>query len=295
MVIYNSSVLSVSNIINTGEEEEVHLDIHEEISAIDIASALVMLKKQHRLSTKCIGDIIRLLRTFRVRNTPSSWYNVKTLLSESKPTSINHFICPTCSQTTTSEQKCTSCSTIHHSRLLSFRSFSVAEQIQSILSNNQDADLLYDAKSTALCDIRDGAIFRSLRKKNSDRVLTLTLNIDGVQPSRNSQSSIWPVLLVVNELPPERRFALENIILGGVWCAKTKPSRENVRLLLRPLIDELLELEKGYYFVFSGGIYYLVNVYLIGACCDKPAQALAQCISEPIAAFGCGRCEVEGK
>ena len=170
----------------------------------------------------------------------------------------------------------------------------MAEQIESILLNNDDLDLLYDNKSTALKDIRDGYLFRSIRRTNANRILTLTLNIDGVQPSRNAQSTIWPILLVINELPPHRRFALENIILGGVWSAKSKPSREDVKSLLRPLIDELLELEKGHYFIFSDGYCYPINVYLIAACCDKPAQALIQCIPEPIAAFGCGKCEVQG-
>jgi hypothetical protein len=101
--------------------------------------------------------------------------------------------------------------------------------------------------------------------------------------------------MVINELPPQKRFALENIVLAGVWSAKSKPSRDSVKLFLQPLIDELLDLEKGYPFASADGNYYPINVYLIAACCDKPAQALVQCISEPIAAFDCGQCEVEGE
>jgi hypothetical protein len=64
---------------------------------------------------------------------------------------------------------------------------------------------------------------------------------------------------------------------------------------LQPSIDELLDREKGYLFASADGNYYPIHVYLIAACCDKPAQALVQCIPEPIAAFGCGYCEVEGE
>ena len=60
------------------------------------------------------------------------------------------------------------------------------------------------------------------------------------------------------------------------------------------MIGELAELERGYQFRLPNGYIHMVQVYLIGACCNKPAQALLQCISEPAAAFGCGRCEVEG-
>ena len=36
--------------------------------------------------------------------------------------------------------------------------------------------------------------------------VSLTLNTDGVSLFRSSKSSIWPVWLVVNELPPEQRY-----------------------------------------------------------------------------------------
>ena len=277
------------------DESEVHVEIRDEISAKDLAVALALLKKQHRLSTKCMDDIIALLKVLRVSNTPSSWHKVKRLLSEAKPTSIIHFVCPVCTETTDNEKQCTNCSSTHTRKLSSFRSFSITEQIENIIINNDAIDLLYDSKSTALRDLRDGAVFRSLREKSTDRILTLTLNIDGIQPSRNTQSTIWPILMVINELPPQRRFALENIVLAGVWSAKSKPSRDSVKLFLQPLIDELLDLEKGYVFASADGNYYAVHVYLIAACCDKPAQALVQCIPEPIASFGCGQCEVEGE
>ncbi|CAF5185818.1 unnamed protein product, partial [Rotaria magnacalcarata] len=67
-------------------------------------------------------------------------------------------------------------------------------------------------------------------------------------------------------------------------------------LFLRPLIDELLNLERGEHFDFhdQDNNAITARVFLIGACCDKPAQALLQFLPEPTAAFGCGRCEVKG-
>ncbi|CAF4735861.1 unnamed protein product, partial [Rotaria magnacalcarata] len=67
-------------------------------------------------------------------------------------------------------------------------------------------------------------------------------------------------------------------------------------LFLRPLIDELLNLERGEHFDFhdQDNNAITARVFLIGACCDKPAQAFLQFLPEPTAAFGCGRCEVKG-
>ena len=65
-------------------------------------------------------------------------------------------------------------------------------------------------------DIRDGAICRSIRTNNDERILTLTITVDEVQPSKNSQATIWSILLVINEIPPELRYKIENVIIGGV-------------------------------------------------------------------------------
>ena len=144
-------------------------------------------------------------------------------------------------------------------------------------------------------DMRDGSFFGSIRAQNPKAILTLTMNIDGVQMSKGTQSSMWPILLVVNELAPTVRFDIENVILAGVWPGPSKPTRDQIKLLYRPLIDELLRLERGHSFTLSEDRDEVIQVYMIAACCDKPAQAIVQCISEPIAAYGCGRCEIEGR
>ena len=64
-----------------------------------------------------------------------------------------------------------------------------------------------------MSDIRDGAIYESVRADNSGEILSLTINIDNVQPSKGSQKTIWPMLLVINEIPPNLRFNLENVVL----------------------------------------------------------------------------------
>ena len=63
-------------------------------------------------------------------------------------------------------------------------------------------------------DIRDGAIYRSIRANNDESILTLTINVDGVQSSKNSQATIWSILLVINAIPPKLRYKIENVIIG---------------------------------------------------------------------------------
>ncbi|CAM4986215.1 unnamed protein product [Rotaria socialis] len=65
----------------------------------------------------------------------------------------------------------------------------------------------------------------------------------------------------------------------------------------RPLVEELVTLEQSAKFQYQddNNSSTSARIFLIGACCDKPTQALLQFLPEPIATFGCKRCEVEGR
>ncbi|CAF3724849.1 unnamed protein product [Rotaria socialis] len=80
----------------------------------------------------------------------------------------------------------------------------------------------------------------------------------------------------MNEINRSDRYKLQNCIFGGVWPGPQKPSRE--QMLAMSFKRSIRETES----------------FLIGATCDKPAQALVQNTPEPIAKLGCGRCEIPG-
>ena len=233
-----------------------------------------------------------------VKNVSGSHYKLKQALIDTKPLSTQVFICPDCESTFTSNAICSQCSN-HLSTISkpnSFFYFSIKNQIERILQYNKDISSTHPASAVSMRDIQDGAVYRKLQSEIYDPFITLTLNVDGIQPHKCSTQTIWPILLVINEIPLKRRFALENIILAGVWPSPSKPTRNGMKIFLRPLTDELLTLEQGEIFELhdEDDSSIAACVFLIGACCDKPAQTLLQCLSEPNAAFGCGRCEVEG-
>lgn len=66
------------------------------------------------------------------------------------------------------------------------------------------------------------------------------------------------------------------------------------------IINELKHLEVGRMFQLKSTNVECVEetflkVFLVTSCCDKPAQSLVQCLPEPTAKFGCGRCEIKGR
>jgi hypothetical protein len=124
------------------------------------------------------------------------------------------------------------------------------------------------------------------------------MNVDGIQITKGSNQSLWIFTFVINEIKRSERFKLKNVAVGGIVSTESKPSRHQMQALLSPIVGELLTLEQGESFEVKCLNTYssiFLKTFLIASCCDKPAQSLAQGISEPTGAFGCGRCELIGE
>lgn len=166
-----------------------------------------------------------------------------------------------------------------------------------ILKNNKDINVSSSSINHTLRDVKDGNVYRHLKSLCTDPFLTLTINIDGIEIRKGLNRSIWPVLLVINEIPLKERYALENVIFAGIWSGPNKPSRSQMQSVLKPIVSELSLLENGTIFADYSKESHgskIIRVFLTSACADKPAQALLQNLPEPTAAFGCSRCEIEG-
>ena len=94
-------------------------------------------------------------------------------------------------------------------------------------------------------DIYDGKLYRELINKgilNSGNNISFLFNTDGVPVFKSSKVSIWPLFLVINELPYEKRMAKENMIFAGLWFGDKKPA---MATYLKPFYDKLQLLDKG--------------------------------------------------
>jgi hypothetical protein len=277
------------------------------LDPVHIATALIALKSRHRLSNKCIEDILALFRLFGI-NAPSSYKVLCTLLRKRSSTHLNpsiHTICPHCEKLSSEIHKCTTCGA-NYAPILPlniplFYTFDISRQLKAILATSQELLLQNngDFRKKMMKDISDGNVYQKLIENGSGPFITLTMNIDGIQPNKGSDQNLWPILLVVNEINRKKRFSLQNLIIAGMWPGPSKPSRSQMALFLNNSVSELQKLEQGQLFELYSPEHndhsQFLKVFLIGACCDKPAQCLIQCLPEPIAFFGCGNCEIEGK
>lgn len=223
-------------------EEQSALKI-DRFETIDISVALSILKARHRLSNNCISDILHLLKVLRVPNVPNSWWKCQDLLQKKSTVNMmkrKRSICPTCKKVSNETDRCHHCEIPYRIHRFSnvapiFYNFDIATQLDSILLNTDDLFLCRFPKqsSSPMTDIVDGDFYEKLLLQEGNDFITLTMNIDGVQPNKGSDNSIWPVLLVINEIRKKKRFSQENLILAGVWPGPSKPNRNEMAAFLQ--------------------------------------------------------------
>ncbi len=117
-----------------------------------------------------------------------------------------------------------------------------------------------------ICDVYDGKEYLRYHDfLSKPENLSLVFNTDGVALFRSSQVSIWPIWILINELPPSQRSArdcvyiiscqnylkylnfrfLKNMLLVGIWYSREKPT---MTTFLKPFIDSVNSLlENGIY------------------------------------------------
>jgi hypothetical protein len=99
---------------------------------------------------------------------------------------------------------------------------SIHDQLGHILKKFSINDLKHkNDDNYVLKDIRDGRIYKKLLNSidgnalKNQEAFTFSLNTDGISPANKSNLTIWPIFLVINELPIESRYSIDNTILAG--------------------------------------------------------------------------------
>ena len=122
--------------------------------------------------------------------------------------------------------------------------------------------------------------------------LALTLSADGVPLFKSSSTSLWPVSLVILNLPSKIHTKAQNILLAGVWVGPCKPP---MKLLINPVVNAIKQLNTtGFHVATATGIE-IVHAKLVIGIFDLPAKAFALCIKQFNGEYGCPVCHHPGK
>lgn len=257
-------------------------------SAGELLLMIIKFVLQFGLSFEASSSLCRMINNiFRDPILPESKYMLDKLFHPKSNVEF-HAVCPSCSEylgkieslCDKNIKECKVCETsldvTHPSSTSFFVLIDPSEQIANYLSQNEDYyDWVIQQRQhdpQIIKDFYDGLQYQAFRAKLVDKdkcsYVTLMKSADGAPAFESSQYSIWPVELVINELPMKQRF--RNLITFGLWFGKSEPV---MTIYLTPLVDKLnLLTENGITVPIKGEIrsikpYVLVGVY------DSPARS----------------------
>ncbi|XP_034245545.1 uncharacterized protein LOC117647758 [Thrips palmi] len=139
-------------------------------------------------------------------------------------------------------------------------------------------------------DILDGQAYKNaeVEPEVGTTDVTMTWNADGLQVFNSSTFSIWPCFLIINELPPSKRYYSENMLIGGIWCGMSKP---HPNIFLQPIYNDLKVLQSGIRISDS----LKVRAKLICGTCDAPARAYFLNMKLHSGFYSCHLCLTKGE
>ena len=92
-------------------------------------------------------------------------------------------------------------------------------------------------------DIQDSSSWKDAPFLNRQWNLGIALNADGLSMLKSTLYSLWPIFIIFLNLPPSKRFLVQNIFLSSLFPGPHGPT--NMDSLFNPLIKELSTLWKG--------------------------------------------------
>ncbi len=262
---------------------------------------------RHHLTWVALDNLLNLFHKILGDESllPKTKYFFKKILG-GKQNAIFHFYCQNCRlyidtfenlntkiADDQAEERCSNCEHPFSMNKMNnghfFIQLPLREQILKKIQRNHEI-LNLDTKSDLdnIRDIFDGTLYKSLHEKISDgKLVTLTVNTDGVKVFKSkSQSSLWPIQMIINEIPASRRFKKENIILTGLWFGNTP----DFDMYFKPFSDELKELDEDQIQVSVTNTIYNIILRVLLVTADTVARCKILMFKQFNGAFGCTYC-----
>ncbi|XP_049528985.1 uncharacterized protein LOC125947754 [Dermacentor silvarum] len=265
---------------------------------------LMILKHalKNNLTLTALTNLIEMINLFFERPVlPQSKYKLGKLFSESGTGLSFNYICENCRKVSSYTEsshflQCTNCGCAMATSVNSASFFvllDVPSQLRKVLKNRTIRDLTRPlSTSSSFSDICDGELYRDFVSATADNGhrISLTLNTDGTLLFSSSNTSIWPIQLLVNEVPAMQRA--NKLVLAALWFGKNKPDMD---LFLDAFLETMDDLsEKGFMLEHEGQAK-LFRAYCICCAVDSVARAPMQGVMEFNAYYGCNWCLHEGE
>ncbi|XP_064468545.1 uncharacterized protein LOC135379694 [Ornithodoros turicata] len=258
------------------------------------------------LSWTQIDGLLKLLNALLGDNVlPNSKYMFCKLWCHTKGNTLKfYFFCKTCqsylgmsTKPQTPEEHDCSCSTTRYNtkQLLQdgnfFMIFNLKAQLRHLLRKCQrlllkNLETISAATSGVYTDITSGTLYKRVRQELGCQLhdLTVTFSSDGSPVFKSTTSSLWPIHMVLNELPAVPRW--QNVTLAGLWFSAKHP---NMFLYLKAFVDEFNSIG-ALSWVNQVGNRITSRVHALCVVVDSPARAALLNMKQLNGFHGCPWC-----
>jgi hypothetical protein len=288
-------------------DDDLGSQMYEEMNSFneyDLAAAFLAAFYNGNITKAALKSFLNLSNIINTTKIPTSFDGLlkcqkKKLDIDTDMRPSKSFYCSTCCLVLACNGKtiraCSECK----NRPITLFEMDIEQQIKHILSKFKYSDLHQPRirLNGTLTDITDGRIYQNMISNDSSdgflkgKALSFLVNTDGLSLCNNSKLTIWPVYLVINEIPIESRFLIDNVILAGLSAGEHKP---NFNLLLQSTVKQLKRLEYGVSVPFSDKEYEL-KFFLMAGIFDKPARYGVLNMIQFNSSYGCTKCLQEGR
>lgn len=271
------------------------------LSKAELFLGALAIGQTSRFPQTTICNILEFVNLiFAEKQVPDSRYKLDKLCNPEYGVKY-HAICPACKlyvrefKRDKPQVKCNVCSreVVLDSFENFFVTFDIKDQVRDLLETH---DVYYDNVISAerndlnvWSDIYDGRVYRriieSLPARDRLSYVTITFNSDGSPVFKSSKTSIWPMQLLINELPFEIRY--EEPIIQALWFGKDKP---DMSIFLKTLVDEMNEVSENGILCKINGLTKKIRVYCICCCVDSVARAPVQGLKQLNGYSACSWC-----
>ncbi|VDI18924.1 Hypothetical predicted protein [Mytilus galloprovincialis] len=295
------------------EEQETEFDNKELYSGSSITVGAFMLllalfTSKFNLTGEAIEMLLTLIGTIlpHGHNLCSTLYAFKKYFTHLKNPLVKHYYCFFCCAYVEDKtnRKCPNkhCGKDLPTNMNYFLEVPILNQIQNLFSQEGFHSKLQERfpyfQSTGVYrDIYDGSIYRSFYNNSgplsSPNNISFTMNTDGAPVFKSSKMSLWPIYLMINELPYKMRIKNENMIIAGLWFDSKKPA---MNTLLKPLLHSMELFHTEGVECYSPDIgSFNCKGYLLAGTADLPARCLLCNSIQYNGSYSCWKCLQPGE
>lgn len=301
----NNILSSLRNLLASEDIFDI-INAQPNLSKGEIILLILKFSLEHNLSQLAISHLCQLINSLFIKDIlPKTRYLIDKLFNESSNIQF-HALCNICSSYLGIFERhpsnsqiiiCKICGThipVHNPNYTDFFvTLNPSNGIKLLLESNENYynyivnERMYE--KGIYKDIYDGKNYRNLIKSLQNDLehsyATVTFNSDGSPVFESSSYSIWPIQIMVNELPFEIRT--KKLIIYGLWFGRKKP---NMIIFLQPFVDDMNVLSKSGIVCNILGMRKCIKIYCTICCVDSVARAPMQGLTQFNGHFGCNWC-----